>query len=77
MNVQVKLYGLFQQYAPEKVQEFELELPLGSTVEGLLKILKIPIDQDRILLVNGRLSEPEWVLEAEDMVVIFPPMCGG
>lgn len=77
MDVQVKLYGLFQQYAPEKRQKFQLELRPGSTVEGLLKTLKIPLDQGRMLLVNGRLSGPERMLEPGDTIVIFSPMYGG
>lgn len=77
MDVQVKLYGLFQKYAPERQQEFKLELPSTATVGGVLKILKIPLDQDRILLVNGRRSEPERKLEPEDTIVIFSPLAGG
>jgi molybdopterin converting factor small subunit len=77
MDVQVKLYGLFQQYAPEERQEFELELPAGAGIEELLKTLKIPFDLDRILLVNGRQSGPEKMLQPGDTIVIFSPMCGG
>jgi hypothetical protein len=77
MDVQVKLYGLFLQYAPEKRQEFQLELPAGTAIEGLLKTLKIPFDLDRILLVNGRQSGPERMLEPGDTIVIFSPLYGG
>jgi len=77
MDVQVKLYGLFQRYAPEERREFKLELPAGATVEELLETLKIPFDLDRILLVNGRQSEPKRVLESEDTIVIFSPLAGG
>jgi molybdopterin converting factor small subunit len=77
MIVQVRLYGLFQRYAPQRQPEFQLEIPSTATVEGVLKILKIPLDQDRILLVNGRQSEPERKLEPEDTIVIFSPLSGG
>ncbi len=77
MDVEVKLYGLFQQYAPEERQEFELELPAGAGIEELLKTLKVPVDLDRILLVNGRRSGSERMLELGDTIVIFSPLCGG
>ena len=77
MDVQVKLYGLFQQYAPEERREFKLELRPGSTIEELLETLKIPFDLERILLVNGRRLEPKRMLESGDTIVIFSPLCGG
>jgi molybdopterin converting factor small subunit len=77
MDVQVRLYGLFQKYAPGGQQEFQLKLPSAATVEGVLKTLNIPLDQDRILLVNGRRSEPERKLEPGDTIVIFSPLAGG
>jgi molybdopterin converting factor small subunit len=77
MDVQAKLYGLFQQYAPEERREFKLELPAGATIEELLKTLKIPFDLDRILLVNGRQSGPKRMLEPGDTIVIFSPLYGG
>ena len=77
MDIQVKLYGIFQQYAPQERQEFRLELPPGATVDALLKTLRIPFDQDRVILVNGRQSEPEKMLAPGDMIAIFSPMCGG
>ncbi|MBW1790061.1 MAG: MoaD/ThiS family protein, partial [Deltaproteobacteria bacterium] len=49
----------------------------SATVEELLETLKIPFDLDRILLVNGRQSEPKRVLESEDTIVIFSPLAGG
>jgi len=77
MNVHVRIYGLFQKYAPEGQQAFKMDLPPASAVDGVLKILKIPLDQDHILLVNGRRSETDRVLESGDTIVIFPPLAGG
>lgn len=77
MDVQIKLYGLFQRYTPEERQEFKLELPADSTVEELLETLKIPFDLDRILLINGRQSELERMLDSGDTIVIFSPLAGG
>ncbi len=77
MDVQVKLYGLFKKYAPEERQEFQLKLPPNSNVKKLLKILKIPFEQERTLLVNGQLAGLERRLESEDIIVIFSPMSGG
>jgi molybdopterin converting factor small subunit len=77
MIVHVKLYGIFQKYAPKGQQEFHMDLPHGATIGGMLGILKIPPDQDRILLVNGRQREQDRVLESGDTIVIFPPLAGG
>ncbi len=77
MNVEVKLYGFFKRYAPDEQREFNLDLPAETTVEELLVLLKIPLDLDRVLLVNGRRSEPQVVMAPGDTIVIFSPLTGG
>ena len=77
MVVEVKLYGLFKQYAPFGKNSFQFELAQGSKIRELLNLLKIPRDQTRVLLVNGRRCDIDRGLEPGDTVVLFSPIEGG
>jgi len=77
MVVEVKLYGLFKQYAPSGKHSFQFEIAQGSKIRELLNLLKIPCDQARVLLVNSRRNDIGRGLEPGDTVVLFSPIEGG
>jgi len=62
--------------------EGEIELPEGSTVEGVLETVKKYHgrlrDMDRILVaVNGEYVDSGTRLADGDLVALFPPVSGG
>ena len=62
--------------------EGEIELPEGSTVEGVLETVKKNHgrlrDMDCILVaVNGEYVDSETSLADEDVLALFPPVSGG
>lgn len=57
--------------------EFGLEVPEGTTVEALYKVLKIETRHPLVNLINGRSRPGEWVLSDNDRVGLFPPIGGG
>jgi len=62
--------------------EEEVQLPVRSTVEALMETVKSlhePLrDVEHMLVaVNGEFAEREAVVEAGDVVALFPPVSGG
>jgi molybdopterin converting factor small subunit len=80
MRVRVKLYATLQKYAPtstEVGEPFDVELD-GNTVLHLVEQLGIERESAHIVMVNGaQVDDFSQKLEADTLVVIFPPIGGG
>jgi len=74
MVVEVKLFATFRE---GRFSEKELELPEESSLGDLLKHLKIPEKDAKILIVNGQTVSVEHKLSNGDVIAIFPPVAGG
>ncbi|MBO8175012.1 MAG: MoaD/ThiS family protein [Thermococcus sp.] len=73
MKIRIKLYGeLALQLSPE----FEIEIEEGSTVEDLLRKLKISAEEHHIL-VNERKVGKNYKLKENDYVKLLPVVYGG
>ena len=79
MRVEVKLFATLASYLPEPSNGGSaiVDVPDGSTVRQLLRMLGIPEELPAIALVNGRDAVPEQVLEEGDVLTMFPPLAGG
>jgi len=55
----------------------EMEVPDGTSIAGLYRLLGIPEDQVKQAFVNGRRREPNYLLRDGDRVGVFPPIAGG
>ncbi len=79
MYVQVKLFATLSKLVPgtEPGVPFPAELPAGATVADLASHLNLPAAEVKIVFVNGRARPPDWVLNPDDEVGIFPPVGGG
>ncbi len=77
MRVEVRLYATLRKYAPTSQEVPFVELVEGTTLNGLLQALRVPQDQEVVVLVNGRPAKPDSVLREGDRVVMFPPVTGG
>ncbi len=77
MRIRVKLFDAFKRFAPGDAADFTMSQPSDASVEQLLSDLGVPATLPRILLVNGRRSDPATPLRDGDTVVIFPPVSGG
>jgi molybdopterin converting factor small subunit len=74
MVVEVRLFATFRE---GRFKEKELELPEESSVGDLLKYLKIPEKDAKVIIVNGLGVSVEHKLRDHDVVAIFPPVAGG
>lgn len=54
-----------------------MEIPEGTDVAALIETLNISPNEIAILLVNGRNSKPDHILQEGDTVSLFPPIGGG
>ncbi len=54
-----------------------LEIPEASTVDDVIRLLGIPGDLARVVLVNGRDLAPGGWLDPHDVITIYPPLAGG
>lgn len=76
MRVRVKLLSVFAAHAREDADGLTT-VREGGTVRTLAETLGLPVDQVRIITVNGRQVFLEEPLCEGDEVLIFPPAFGG
>ena len=79
ITVEVRLYASLQKYH----SSLRLGEPLGITLddktrlENLFSELKIPREEIKIALVNGKWVEESYLLEDGDRIGLFSPIGGG
>ena len=77
MKIGIELIAYMKRYAPADKSMFEMDLPDGATVHGVLKKLGIPEKEARLTLVNGRHAQDDTALKEGDSVVLLTPVEGG
>ena len=79
ITIEVRLYATLQKYLPN----LRIGEPLGITLhdkarlENLFSELKIPKEEIKIALVNGKREEESYLLEGGDRIGLFSPIGGG
>lgn len=79
MKVEVQLFATLAPYQPPPGVDGRalLDVPPGTSVTQALRLLGIPDEIPRIVLVNGHDAPDDRPLEPEDVVAAFPPLAGG
>jgi molybdopterin converting factor small subunit len=79
MTVEIRLFATFRAFLPpgSKTFSFTKSLEEGTTVEEILRELKLPEQDPKIIIVNGVHAEPGRVLRDGDILSLFPPVGGG
>jgi molybdopterin converting factor small subunit len=80
MQIIVRLLASYRQYLPQghDIQAgYPLKARSGATVGDILAELPIPPDGIHTCLINGRHAERDQVLQAGDVLAIFPAVGGG
>jgi molybdopterin converting factor small subunit len=81
LNITVKLFATYRQFLPVHARSgaYELQVPVDTRVGELLGQVGLPHDKqsDAVLLVNGRHSGPQRLLQDGDVVSAFPAIAGG
>lgn len=79
MEVKVKLYATLVRYVDgvRAGQPITVNLPEGSTIKDILRVLNIPEEEVKVAFVAGRACHWDTVLKDGDEVGIFSPIGGG
>jgi len=79
MQIQVKLFSVLGKFRPDVTPgtPFEVTLPDGATIDDMVKQLRLPAEDVKVVFVNGRARPLDWVLQPGDDIGIFPPIGGG
>ncbi len=74
MRLTVKCFATLCNFEPG---DQEKEYPDGATVRDIITLLGIPVEDVRIIFINGRGCELDDVLSDGDRLGLFPPVGGG
>ncbi len=81
MKLEIRLFAGLRCGNPELAccgqNEFDLEVPEGTTIKLLRTILAIDPAISLLSMVNNHHEHEEWVLKDNDRVGMFPPLGGG
>lgn len=75
MNITLLCYATFAKKSPESAANFPITA--GETVSDVLQRIGIPLDEVKIVFVNGRSSDLGVPLAGGDRVGVFPAVGGG
>lgn len=78
IHITLKLFGGYLRFLPcdGEGHACDVEVPEGATVDDVLRRFEVPTE-DRVVLVNGRVTPLDRVLEEEDVLAAFPALAGG
>jgi molybdopterin converting factor small subunit len=79
VRVEVRLFATLRQYLPPDGRDGSavVDVPDGSSARDVARRLGIPLDLERVMLVNGRDADPDRPLAPHDVITLFPPLVGG
>ncbi len=79
MKVEARLFATLAAYLPEEGdgRSATLELADGSTVQDVVRSLRIPDDMPFLVMLNGRDAALDQPLADGDVLSLFPPLAGG
>ena len=75
MPIDLKCYATLAPLTPDNAAAFPIKD--GETIQALAERLTIPIEEAKIVFVNGQAAELDRVLADGDRVGLFPPVGGG
>jgi len=80
MQIPLRLLASYRRYLPQghdAQAAYPYEVPPGTTVGDVLVDLPIPQADAYSFLINGRHAARDQVLEAGDVLAVFPSVGGG
>ncbi len=79
MALEIFLNATLRRYVPEynPHEGISLEVPPGTTVAQVISSLTVPSQEVTLIMVNGRCQEPDFILQGDERLGLFPPIGGG
>jgi sulfur carrier protein ThiS len=75
-KIVVKLYASLRRYS-DGAGSVEMEIQPGETIEQILKRRGVPVEQARVIFVNGRAAGLADSLQGDEQVELFSAIGGG
>ncbi len=77
MEIELRLYGGLNRYAPDKQTCSARRVPPSATIKDVVRCLGIPDTFHITVLRNGRRVDPSTRLEPKDTLTLLPDIDGG
>lgn len=74
-HIQIKLFASLRKFLPPDPDHFPISP--GETVQDVLNAAGVPVDEAKLIFINGVKGETTSVLHGGERVGIFPPVGGG
>jgi len=79
MPIQVFLNASLRRFAPDynPYQGLALEVQPGAPVSRVISLLNLPPEEVTLIMVNGVRQGPDFPLQGDERLGLFPPIGGG
>ena len=74
-HITIKLFASLSKYTPASADKYPVEP--GTTVRVLVEQIGVPVDEVKLIFINGVKGDLASSLKSGDRVGIFPPVGGG
>jgi sulfur carrier protein ThiS len=75
-RITLKLYAELRRFSEGK-PSLEVEFAEGATIAKIMEQFSIPLEQTRLIFVDGRAARAEDVLQGGEKVEVFSAVGGG
>jgi len=79
MSLKILLSSTLRKYFPDydPLKGIEFVVDEKVTVAEVCRQIKIPTDKIKVVIVNGKNKELDYVIQGDERVGLFPPIGGG
>ena len=79
MTITLEVFGSLRQHLPgyDPERGLEVEVPAGTTLSALFARMKLPVSENNMVTVDGRLAEEDETLPPGASVLVLPYVGGG
>ena len=80
MIIEIKVFSSLRHHianSDKRLDGDKCDIPEGTTVTQVLKMLGIPEEEAQFLLINGRNAKGGSILNKGDVLHVFPLLAGG
>ena len=79
MKVALNFYASISPNVADRIDKkfHTVEVEEGTSVRDLLGLLRVPVDEAQIIVVNGIEAKADHILKDGDRLGIFPAVSGG
>ncbi|MFC1883837.1 MoaD/ThiS family protein [Thermodesulfobacteriota bacterium] len=79
MEIELRLFASLARYLPDQTEgkSVIMEIDKGKTVKDIVEKMGVPLEEVKLIFINGIRSGIESSLKDKDRLGLFPPVAGG